>query len=71
VVEDVPAGATVTVNRAPVRVTGGRASLTERFTGRRLKPGKVIQIRVTAPGMTQRTIRFTIRARKLPLKAIL
>ena len=71
VVEDVPAGAAVTVNRAPVRVTGGRASLTKRFKGRRLKPGRVIQIRVTAPGMTQRTIRFTIRARKLPLKAIL
>lgn len=71
VVEDVPAGATVTVNGAPARVTGGRASLTKRFKGRRLTPGKVIEIRVTAPGMTGRTIRFAIRAGKLPLKATL
>jgi Ca2+-binding RTX toxin-like protein len=69
VVEDVPSGGAVTVDGAPVRVTGGKASLTKRFKGRRLKPGKVIQIRATAPGMTQRTIRFTIRAKKLPLKA--
>jgi Ca2+-binding RTX toxin-like protein len=71
VVEDVPAGGQVTVNGARVPVTGGKASLTKRFKGRRLKPGKVIEIRVTAPEMTGRTIRFMIRAKKLPLKATL
>jgi RTX calcium-binding nonapeptide repeat (4 copies) len=71
VVEDVPAGGTVTANGAPARVTGAKASLTKRFKGRRLKPGKAIEIRVTAPGMTPRTVRFTIRAKRLPLKATL
>jgi hypothetical protein len=71
VVEDVPAGGAVTVNGALARVTGAKASLTKRFKGRRLKPGKAIEIRVTAPGMTTRTVRFTIRAKRLPLKATL
>jgi hypothetical protein len=31
----------------------------------------VIEIRVTAPNMTGRTIRFTVRAKRLPLKAML
>ena len=77
-VEDVPAGGKVAVlcrgqgcafKAKVATVAGGRASLTKLFKGRALKPRAVVEIRVTAPGMTGRTIRFTIRANKLPLKA--
>jgi hypothetical protein len=78
VVEDVPTGGKVDVlcrgkgcafTAKAGRVAGGRASLTKLFKGRALKPGAVVEIRVTAPAMVGRSIRFTIRAKKLPLKA--
>jgi hypothetical protein len=79
VVEDVPAGAQVSVackghgcplKAKRVAVTGGKASLTRLFGSHRLKPGATIAIRVDAPSMTGRSVRFTIRAHRLPAKVV-
>jgi hypothetical protein len=70
VVEDVPAGAQVSVNGKSVTVIGAKAYLTKRFKGRKLRPGRKIVLRITAPGMVGRTVTFTIRSRKLPAKTV-
>jgi RTX calcium-binding nonapeptide repeat (4 copies)/Putative metal-binding motif len=79
VVRDVPAGARVTLRcrgkgcgfrRKTAAAHRGRASLTKLFKGRRLKPGAVVEVRVTAPGKIGSVVRFTVRARKLPTKSV-
>jgi Ca2+-binding RTX toxin-like protein len=78
VVRDVPAGARVTLRcrgkgcgfrSKTAAARRGRASLTKLFKGRRLKPGAVAEVRVTAPGKIGSVVRFTVRARKLPTKS--
>jgi len=59
------ARATLTVGRR------GGAALTRRFKGRRLRPGAVIEVRVTAAGHFGKVVRYTVRAGKLPAAEVL
>lgn len=52
--------------RRTAKVRGSQAVLTKLFRGRRLRPGAVIEVRVTAPGTIGRSIAYTIKAHKLP-----
>jgi hypothetical protein len=70
-----PRGARVTVRcrggGCPRRVgrvvaTNGSATLTAHFKGRRLRPGAVVEVRVTAPGTVGRAVRWTVRRNKPP-----
>ena len=80
-VKDVPADGRVVVlcrgggcptARRTVSLKGGSAKLAKLFKGRRLKPGAVVEIRVTAPGKIGKVVRYTVRAkRKLPTSATL
>jgi dipeptidyl aminopeptidase/acylaminoacyl peptidase len=74
-VSDVPAGAKVEVRckgrgcpirRKVVRVRRGRANVQAVFGRRKLRPGAVIEIRITRPGAIGKVVRYTIRPRKLP-----
>jgi Ca2+-binding RTX toxin-like protein len=54
------------------KVKGGGATLTKLFKNRKLKAGAVIEVRVTAPGMTGQVVRYTVRkGRKAPARATL
>jgi hypothetical protein len=80
-VKDIPADGRVAVlcsgkgcgfDRRTVSPRGGAAKLAKLFDGRRLKRGTVVEIRVTAPGMTGKVVRYTVRdRRKLPASATL
>jgi hypothetical protein len=80
-VKDIPADGRVAVlcsgkgcgfDRRTVSPRGGAAKLAKLFNGRRLKRGTVVEIRVTAPGMTGKVVRYTVRdRRKLPASATL
>jgi hypothetical protein len=76
VARDVPSGATVGLEcrgtRCPFKaktVTARRASvkLTPYFRGRRLRPGTVVEVRITAPGRIGKVSRVTIRKTRTPL----
>ena len=56
---------TVTVGR------DGKAGFTKRFKGRALKPGAVIEVRVTAAGFNGKVVRYTVRKGKLPRSRVL
>jgi Ca2+-binding RTX toxin-like protein len=80
-VSKVPAGGKVEVlcagkgcafSRKTATVKRGAAALTRLFKGRKLKPGAVIEVRVTAPGMTGQVVRFTVRkGKKTPARSTL
>jgi hypothetical protein len=80
-VKDVPADGRVVVlcrgggcpmARRAVSLKGGSARLAKLFKGRRLKPGTVVEIRITAPGKIGKVVRYSVRAkRKLPTSATL
>ena len=74
-VRNVPAGARVEVRctgrgcpveRRRVRVRKGRANVQAVFKRRRLRPGAVIEIRITKPAAVGKVVRYTIRRGKLP-----
>ena len=75
-VKRVPAGGRVEVRcagkgcpfaRRSVVAARRSAALTKLFAGRRLARGAVVEVRITAPGMVGKVVRYTIRARrKLP-----
>ena len=79
-VRGAPAGAKLVVRcdgggcpRARRRVTlvDGGARLTGRFAGRRLRPGTVVELRITAPGRIGRVERLVVRRRKDPRRTVL
>ena len=49
----------------------GAVSLTRRFKGARLKPGAVVEVRVSAPAAVAKVLRIRIRARKAPKRTTL
>ena len=49
----------------------GKASLTKRFKGRKLKPGAVIEVRISAPSAIAKVLRITIRNKKAPKRVTL
>jgi hypothetical protein len=49
----------------------GKAGFTGRFKGRGLKPGTVIEVRITASGFFGKVVRYTIRKGKLPRSKVL
>jgi hypothetical protein len=57
--------------RKSVKLRDGRANLTKRFKHKRLRPGVVIELRVTADGMIGKVQRLTIRKRKEPKRVTL
>ena len=74
-VRDVPEGAAVEVRcsgtgcplkRRAVVVKRSRAVATGLFRGARLRPGSVVEVRVTKPGAIGKVLRFTIRSHALP-----
>jgi hypothetical protein len=81
VVKGVPAGGRVEVRcdgkgcpfaRRAVAPRRGKATLTRLFAGRKLARGTVLEVRVTAPGMVGKVVRYTMRAqRRLPRTAAL
>jgi hypothetical protein len=80
VVRRVPAGGRVTVRcrgrgcpfgRRRVAVRRGSATLTALFHRRRLRPGAVIEIRITVPNAVGKFVRFRMRDRRLPASAAL
>jgi hypothetical protein len=80
-VKEIPAGGRVEVRctgkgcpfaRRTLSPKGGSAKLGKLFKARHLKPGAVVEIRVTAPRMTGKVVRYTMRAkRKLPASTTL
>jgi hypothetical protein len=80
-VKGVPAGGRVEVRcdgkgcpfaKRSVAARRGKVSLTRLFRGRRLARGTVLEVRVTAPGMVGKVVRYTMRAqRRLPHTAAL
>ena len=52
--------------RKSVKLRDGGANLTKRFKSKRLRPGAVVELRVTAAGTVGKVQRFTIRKRKEP-----
>jgi hypothetical protein len=54
-----------------LRIRDGRANATGLFEGKRLRPGAVIAIRVTAPGTMGKIVRYTMRSRRPPAKQTL
>jgi hypothetical protein len=79
-VKDAPAGAKLQVRcrgkgcpfkRKSVKLKKGAANLTRLFKGRKLRPGAVIQVRVTAPGTIGKIQRITVRRRKDPKRITL
>ena len=75
-VSGAPAGARVTVTcagkgcpfakRSRQVPANGKAGFTAALEGHRLKPGAVIEIRITAPGAIGKVVRYTVRKGKLP-----
>ena len=71
VVNDLPAGATVTItcrgNGCPFRSCrfarnrSGRAVATKAFARKRLRIGAVVQVRITKPGAIGRVVTFSLR----------
>ncbi len=57
--------------RERVRLEDGAARLTARFAGRRLRPGTVVELRITAPGRIGRVERLVVRRRKDPRRTVL
>jgi hypothetical protein len=49
----------------------GKASLTKRFKGRKLKPGAVIEVRISAPSAIAKVLRIRIRDDKAPKRVTL
>jgi len=50
---------------------GGKASLAALFRRRALRPRTVVEVRITAPQLIGKVVRYTIRARRLPRGRIL
>ena len=72
-VKDIPAGARVSMRckgkgcpfeRKSVEPKGSTAKLAKHFKGARLKPGTTLEVRVTAPGMVGKVVRYTFRSRR-------
>jgi Ca2+-binding RTX toxin-like protein len=57
--------------RKSVKLRDGGANLTKRFKGKRLKPGAVVELRITAPGTIGKVQRLVIRKRKEPKRVTL
>jgi hypothetical protein len=57
--------------RKSVKLRDGGANLTKRFKSKRLRPGAVVELRVTAAGSIGKVQRFTIRKRKEPKRVTL
>jgi hypothetical protein len=54
------------------KVRRGSATLTKLFKNRKLKTGAVIEVRITAAGMSGQVVRYTVRkGRRTPLRAFL
>jgi Ca2+-binding RTX toxin-like protein len=80
-VRDAPTGAKVRVTckgggcafkrRTATVGRDGKARFTRRFKGRALKPGTVIEVRITAQGFNGKVVRYTIRKGKLPRSRVL
>ena len=78
-VKRIPAGGKVEVRcdgkgcpfaRRVIAPAGGTATLTKLFANRKLRRGTVVEVRVTAPGMVGKVVRYTMRTRrKLPRTA--
>jgi hypothetical protein len=78
-VKRIPAGGKVEVRchgkgcpfaRRVIAPAGGTAPLTKLFANRKLRRGTVVEVRVTAPGMVGKVVRYTMRTRrKLPRTA--
>jgi hypothetical protein len=78
-VKQIPAGGRVEVRcsgkgcpfaRRTVAARRGAATLTKLFARRKLRRGAVLEVRITAPGMVGKVVRYTMRARrKLPRSA--
>jgi hypothetical protein len=75
VVNDVPVGATVIVRcrgggcpfkSKTIRHRHGQVKLTRAFRHRRLRPGTVVEVRITAPGRIGKVSRLIIRRAKAP-----
>ena len=49
----------------------GKASLTKRFKGEKLKPGAVIEVRISVPSAVAKVLRITIRDKKAPKRVTL
>ena len=79
-VNNVPAGATVTVtcrgkgcpfkSRRFARNRRGEAVATKAFAKRRLRPGAVVEIRITKSGTIGRVVTFKLRKRAVPRPAV-
>ena len=75
-VSGAPSGARVTVTcagkgcpfakRSRQVPANGKVGFTGALEGHRLKPGAVIEIRITAPGWIGKVVRYTVRSGKLP-----
>ena len=75
-VRDIPSGGKVTMRckgkgcpfkRKTAKGKRGVAKLGKHFKGAKLKPGTTLEVRVTAPGMVGKVVRYTFRSnRKLP-----
>jgi hypothetical protein len=75
-VKDIPAGGKVSMRckgkgcpfkRRTVEPKGSTAKLGKHFKDARLKPGTTLEVRVTAPGMVGKVVRYTFRSkRRLP-----
>jgi hypothetical protein len=70
-VRDVPAGATVELRCShcktrAVPVRNGRANAHRMLRNRRLRPGTRLEVRITAPGMVGKVLRFKVRRRAIP-----
>ena len=53
-------------NGCPFKSKKGGASLAKLFKRAKLKPGAVLEVRVTQPGAIGKVFRFTIRKKKAP-----
>ena len=77
--KEVPAGGRVELRcagkgcpfaRRTVRSGRRTVTLTKLFTRRKLRRGTVLEVRITAPGMVGKVVRYTMRTRrKLPRSA--
>jgi Ca2+-binding RTX toxin-like protein len=60
------------LGRKTIKVKGGSAKLTKLFDDRRLRRGAVVEVRIIAPGMTGKVVRYRVRGkRKLPVSTTL
>jgi hypothetical protein len=79
-VKGAPAGAKLQVRckgkgcpfaRKSIKLKGGGANLTKRFKRAQLRPGAVVELRVTASGVVGRVQKISIRKRKEPKRSSL